>query len=85
MYQSSEFDAGKAFVKIVNDFEEYKTDIDLILIVLPMKGGKVYNEIKNLGDIEYQVPTQCVVRKTLFKGPGPNLQVWIIPNIKSSF
>ena len=36
-------------------------------MILKFKGGKVYNEIKQLGDIKYKVPTQCVVQNTLFR------------------
>ena len=41
--------------------------------------GNLYDRIKTLGDSKYHIPTQCVQRKTLFKGPqGPNLQVIFI-------
>jgi len=66
-YESNEFKAGQEFEKIVQDFEAHKTKLDLIMVVLSMKGSKVYNEIKQLGDNDHRVPTQCVVKKTLFK------------------
>ena len=66
-YQCNEFKAGQEFARIIQDFKEYNTKLDMIMVVLSMKGSKVYNEIKQLGDIHHRVPTQCVVKKTLFK------------------
>jgi len=39
----------------------------MIMILLPFKTGNLYDKIKQLGDIEHKVPTQCVKFETLFK------------------
>ena len=66
---------GKDFRKIIEDFKKFKTKLDLVLVVLPFKGGGAYNEIKRLGDIEFRVPTQCVVKQVLFRQGRVNYQV----------
>ena len=74
-YGCGEDYAGRKFDEIVRDFKKHNTKLDLVLVILPFKGGKVYNEIKNLGDLTHKIPTQCCVKKVLFKDGGPNGQV----------
>ena len=74
-YKSQEEQAGKMFVQILQEFQKFKTKLDLILVIFAFKGGRVYNEIKQLGDIQHKVPTQCCVKKVLFRNHQPNGQV----------
>ena len=75
IYPANESEAGKKFHAIMEEFKQYNVKLDMLLVILPIKGGKVYNEIKKLGDIEYKVPTQCVVKWTLFKNGQLNGQM----------
>ena len=70
-----EEDIGKDFRRIVEDFKTYKTNLDLILVIFPFKGSRGYNEVKQLGDLHFKLPTQCCVQKVLFKAGRPNGQV----------
>ena len=74
-YTSREEQAGKMFGQILEDFKKHKTKLDLILVIFDFKGGKVYNEIKQLGDIQHKVPTQCCLKRVLFRNKQPNGQV----------
>ena len=75
-YNCRENQAGMTFENIVQEFKKLGTKLDLVLVILPFKGSKVYNEIKNLGDLKYKIPTQCCLKKVLFGKDGrPNGQV----------
>jgi eukaryotic translation initiation factor 2C len=67
-----EFDTrnfDRAFEDVANSKPE------MVMVCLFMKDGQVYDRIKTLGDNKYKIPTQCVQKKTLFKGSyGPNFQ-----------
>ena len=80
-YQSREDQAGKMFSQILQDFQKFKTKLDLILVIFAFKGGKVYNEIKQLGDIQHKVPTQCCVKKVLFDPRNNQPKGQVISNI----
>jgi len=75
-YNCREHEAGGTFENIVQEFKKHGTKLDLVLVILPFKGSKVYNEIKNLGDLKYKIPTQCCLKKVLFGKDGkPSGQV----------
>ena len=75
-YNCNEREAGRKFADIVKEFKNSSTKLDLVLVILPFKGGKVYNEIKNLGDLHYKIPTQCCLKRVLFGKDGrPSGQV----------
>jgi len=66
----------KFFQNIVDDIKAKGKQLQLVLVVLPSKGGHVYDKVKHLGDVKHKVPTQCVIKKNLFKAGGlANLQV----------
>ena len=66
----------KFFHNIVDDIKAKGKQLQLVLVVLPSKGGHVYDKVKHLGDVKHKVPTQCVIKKNLFKAGGlANLQV----------
>ena len=74
----------KKFETLVADSKKFKMSVDIVLVILPFKGGDVYNTIKQLGDIEYKIPTQCCVKNNLFRRDfktgkeGLNVQVLTI-------
>ena len=74
-YRGSDRQIKEIFQRIVEDFKKTKQKPQLILVVLPFKGGKVYNTIKKLGDLEYRIPTQCCVKKNIFRNGSVNGQV----------
>ena len=75
-YNCRDFEAGQKFKSIVEEFKKHGSKLDLVLVILPFKGSKVYNEIKSLGDITYKIPTQCCLKKVLFGKDGrPSGQV----------
>ena len=74
-YYKGKENVRQDFQSIVEDFKRKKLTLQLILVVLPFKGGKAYNIIKKLGDLEHRIPTQCCVKKNLFKNGGVNGQV----------
>ena len=73
------------FQGILDSFKQKKIKPQLILVVLPFKGGKNYNTIKRLGDLEHNIPTQCCVKKNLFKNGTVNGQVRIGNFLKGNF
>ena len=74
-YRGNERQVKEDFQRIVEDFKKRKQKPQLILVVLPFKGGKVYNTIKKLGDLEHRIPTQCCVKKNIFRNGSVNGQV----------
>jgi len=63
------------FKTIVDAYKKDNIQLDLILVVFEFKNGPTYDSVKRLGDIECKVPTQCVLRKTLFRDGQVNRQV----------
>ncbi|KAI1467708.1 Piwi-domain-containing protein [Daldinia caldariorum] len=45
--------------------------LDFVLVVLPTKYQAAYNCVKRLGDLDYGVPTICILRDTLFPERPP--------------
>ena len=70
--QSTEQRVLKDFQSI---FEEMKRGPQIILVVLPFKGGRVYDQIKRMGDLQMKIPTQCCVKRNLFKDGRTNTTV----------
>ena len=75
---SNEMKAADDFLKILGEHEKSGKKLQMILVLLPFKGGNVYDTIKHLGDIKHKVTTQCCVKSTMFKGREMelNLQVY---------
>jgi len=63
------------FEAIVNEYKKINAKLDLIMIIFPAKGGPIYDKVKLLGDIRFKIPTQCVLKRTLFKAGRINYQV----------
>merc|ERR1719244_924385 len=67
--------------KIVTKFrEEKKKPLDLVLVIFPFKAGSLYDKIKQLGDMKFNISTQCCLRNNLFKG-GSGLNKQVVANI----
>jgi len=74
--QSHEQRVERDFAKLIEEFEIAKTKLEMVIIVLPFKGGHVYDTVKKLGDLKFKVPTQCCIKRNLFKPDGQvNMQV----------
>eukprot|EP00092_Neocalanus_flemingeri_P007368 GFUD01007955.1.p1 GENE.GFUD01007955.1~~GFUD01007955.1.p1 ORF type:complete len:1043 (+),score=306.14 GFUD01007955.1:186-3314(+) len=56
-------------------FESENKKLEMILIIFPFKAGFLYDKIKQLGDIKYNITTQCCLKTVLFKGDSLNKQV----------
>jgi len=66
----------RALGNIVESYAKDKIALQMVVVILPFKGGHVYDKVKHLGDVRHKVPTQCVIKKNLFKpGGGVNFQV----------
>ena len=65
----------KKFKEVVQHFEGNKKEVELILIIFPYKAGFLYDKIKHLGDLKYNLTTQCCLKTVLFKGDSLNKQV----------
>ena len=77
-YQGKDYEVKKDFLRILDDFKRRGINPprpQLILVVLPFKGGRAYNSIKKLGDLEHKIPTQCCVKKNIFRNGAVNGQV----------
>ena len=62
--------------KIVTKFrEEKKKPLDLVLVIFPFKAGSLYDKIKQLGDMKFNISTQCCLKNNLFRAEKLNMQV----------
>merc|ERR1712096_309363 len=59
----------------VKHFEGENKKLEMILIIFPFKAGYLYDKIKQLGDMKYNLTTQCCLKTTLYKGDSLNKQV----------
>jgi len=59
----------------VKHFEGENKKLEMILIIFPFKAGNLYDKIKQLGDMKYNLTTQCCLKTTLYKGDSLNKQV----------
>ena len=69
-WQCSEQSVMRAFEDLVKEFKMAKTELELVIVVLPFKGGKVYDTVKMLGDLKYKIVTQCCLKNKIFKYGG---------------
>jgi len=75
-HQRSREDTFQAdFEHIVEEYKNANLNLQMIMVILPFKGGIFYDSIKNLGDIKHKIPTQCVLQRTLYKQGQLNMQV----------
>merc|ERR1719481_2164045 len=63
------------FKEVVKHFEGLNKKVELILIIFPFKAGFLYDKIKQLGDLKFNLTTQCCLKTVLFKGDSLNKQV----------
>jgi len=63
------------FENVVHEYKSAGLKLELIMVIFPVKGGFQYDRIKHLGDIVHKIPTQCVLKNTLFKQGQVNRQV----------
>merc|ERR1711971_1167540 len=65
------------FQNIVDDIRAKGKQLQLVVVVLPSKGGHVYDKVKHIGDVKHKVPTQCVIKKNLSRLAGwPTIRCW---------
>merc|ERR1712013_957062 len=55
--------------------EEKKKPLDLVLVIFPFKAGSLYDKIKQLGDMKFNISTQCCLKNNLFRAEKLNMQV----------
>ena len=60
--QSNEHRLEKDFSELVNEFGMAATKLEMVIVVLPFKGGHVYDIVKKLGDLKYKIHTQCCIK-----------------------
>ena len=76
---SSEQKLEKDFSDLVKDFTppgQAGTRLEMVIVILPFKGSPAYDVVKKIGDLKYKVPTQCCLKRNLFKPGGQvNMQV----------
>ena len=68
--ESSEQKLERDFSDLVKEFEQAQTRLEMVIVVLPFKGSPVYDEVKKIGDLKHKVPTQCCLKRNLFKPGG---------------
>ena len=74
-WQSNEQEVERIFEEIVKEFHMAETKLDMVIVILPFK-GQVYDTVKKLGDLKFKVPTQCCLKRNIFKPGGlVNFQV----------
>ena len=71
---------ARAFHNVVEAYKKDKIPLQLVLVILPFKGGHIYDKVKHLGDVFHKVPTQCVIRKNFFK-PGGAVNFQVLQNL----
>ena len=69
--QSNEHRLERDFSELVKEFEMAATKLEMVIVVLPFKGGHVYDIVKKLGDLKYKIHTQCCI-KTASMDPQPS-------------
>ena len=77
MYKdSSEQQVEEDFADLVKEFKQAGTMLEMVIVILPFKGSRVYEVIKKIGDLKHKVPTQCCLKRNLFRPSGQvNMQV----------
>ena len=58
----------------INHFEKENKKLELVLIIFPYKAGFLYDKIKQLCDMKYNLVTQCMLKGTIFKMDKLNTQ-----------
>jgi len=56
-------------------FVDQGKKLEMILFIFPFKAGFLYDKIKQLCDMKYNIVTQCMLKNTVFKLDKINLQV----------
>jgi len=59
----------------VKHFNEEGKKLEMILFIFPFKAGFLYDKIKQLCDMKYNIVTQCCLKNNLYKMDKLNLQV----------
>jgi len=81
MYKdSSEQKVEKDFSDLVKEFNQAGTMLEMVIVILPFKGSRVYDVIKKIGDLKHKVPTQCCLKRNLFK-PGGQVNWQVLSNL----
>ena len=79
-WQSSEQRLEREFEKLVSEYKMAGTELEMVVVILPFKGGQVYDAVKKLGDLKYKVPTQCCLKRNIFK-PGGEVNHQVLSNL----
>ena len=66
--QSSEQMLERDFADLVID--EARTRVEMVIVIMQFKGSRAYDVVKHLGDIKYKIPTQCCIKRNIFKPGG---------------
>ena len=58
MYKpSNDHRVERDFSELAREFEMAETKLEMVIVVLPFKGGHVYDIVNKLWDLEYKIPT----------------------------
>eukprot|EP00092_Neocalanus_flemingeri_P034497 GFUD01037510.1.p1 GENE.GFUD01037510.1~~GFUD01037510.1.p1 ORF type:complete len:930 (+),score=334.94 GFUD01037510.1:83-2872(+) len=79
-WESSEQSLERDFEKLVVEFKMAETELEMVMIVMPFKAGQVYDMVKKLGDLKFKIPTQCCLKRNIFK-PGGEINLQVLSNI----
>ena len=65
MYMQSQVQrVERDFAKLIEEFEIAKTKLEMVIVVLPFKGGHVYDTVKTMGDLKFRSPPSAALRGT---------------------
>jgi len=78
--QSSEQMLEKDFADLVTRFDKARTRLEMVIVIMQFKGSPAYDVVKHLGDIKYKIPTQCCIKRNVFK-PGGQVNKQVLSNI----
>ena len=57
MYMQSQVQrVERDFTKLIEECEIAKTKLEMVIVVLPFKGGHVYDTVKTMGDLKFRSP-----------------------------
>jgi len=70
----------ETFDSLVLEFKKSRTRLEMVIVVLPYKGSRAYDIVKSLGDLKYRIPTQCCIKRNLFK-PGGQVNKQVLANL----
>lgn len=56
--------------RVFEQLAKSKPALDLVIVVLPLKDTQLYNLVKRLGEIDFGIQTQCVVKEKIMQERG---------------